>query len=535
MSDTDVLIIDGYVDEPALLGVPPYLSPEPRILAGVCEELGFEWKYITIDSVRDEGIPRAKILLVYGGVTVPGNYLSGRPMSIKEANNLSRSSAESYIGGPLARYGIVTGYDHVVKKDLSAYFYDKVQGSPKDRWSDTSELKRWSTLGAKVVEQHPWYNRPLIAEIETYRGCVRYFTGGCSFCSEPDYGKPVFRSIESIIEEIEGLYSEGVRNFRLGGQSCIISYGAKGVGKTEVPVPSPEKIKKLFQGIWERCPDIKVLHVDNANPSVIAEHEEESREVMGVLVKHTTSGNVLALGMESADPHVIDKNNLNATPFEVCKAIEIINEHGRDRGSNGMPKLLPGLNFIAGLPGESKKTYELNYAFLEDLLKSDMLLRRINIRQLSLHGKERDAYDVREFKEFKSRVRKNIDRPMLKKMLPVGTVLKKVYTEVKKGKTTFGRQVGTYPLLVGVKYPLEHNRFYDIVITEYGFRSVTGVHHPFVLNEASFKQLEAIPGIGSKRAADIFRTQPKNVSELLNIIQDEKTVEKILKIVSFTE
>ncbi|MFW6142079.1 MAG: hypothetical protein ACOC53_05920, partial [Candidatus Saliniplasma sp.] len=46
----DVLVIDGYVDEPGLLGVPPYISPEPRMLVGVADELDLTWEYVTVDE-----------------------------------------------------------------------------------------------------------------------------------------------------------------------------------------------------------------------------------------------------------------------------------------------------------------------------------------------------------------------------------------------------------------------------------------------------------------------------------------------------
>jgi len=39
-----VLIIDGYVDEPACLGVPPYMSPDPRYIAGALVEKGIQKK-----------------------------------------------------------------------------------------------------------------------------------------------------------------------------------------------------------------------------------------------------------------------------------------------------------------------------------------------------------------------------------------------------------------------------------------------------------------------------------------------------------
>jgi hypothetical protein len=41
------------------------------------------------------------------------------------------------------------------------------------------------------VTKHPDFPHPLIAEIETYTGCVRYVNGGCLFCLEPREGKPL--------------------------------------------------------------------------------------------------------------------------------------------------------------------------------------------------------------------------------------------------------------------------------------------------------------------------------------------------------
>jgi len=533
---TDVLIIDGYVDEPSLLGVPPYISPEPRLICGVMEEYGLDWEYITVDDYRRYGLPIADKIIVHGGVTVPGKYLSGKPLKKNEAEEIAEKAVvETFLGGPLARYSNIEGYNHYSKKDLSAYFYEYLQENKEDRWSTIEEMNRWLVKGSQVVKRHPMYPDPLLAEIGTYRGCPRYISGGCSFCSEPLYGKPDFRDQKDVIEEIKELYNLGIRHFRLGGQSCSFSYKAKGIGKTEIPEPRPEEIKKLLGGVREECEDIKVLHVDNANPSVIANHPEESEKVLEYLTKYTTSGNVLSLGIESIDEDVIKENNLNSNAQEVKKSVKMINKVGAERGENGMPKILPGLNFLAGLKGETSESYSKNLDFLKELLKDDLLLRRINIRQVISSDGTFNVKHKNDFKKFKKRVREEIDRPLLKKMLPKGTVLKDVYMEKKEGKTTFGRQIGTYPLLVGIEYPLNLGEYYDIMITDYGYRSVTGIHHPFVLNKASFKQLKSVPGIGRKRAATIFRKQPKTKSKLKDIIDNERESEKILKFVRFEE
>jgi len=531
----DILVVDGYVDEPGLLGVPPYLSPEPRMLVGVARELDLTWEYITADEYRKNGVPLGDIILVHGGVTVPGKYLGGTPLSVEEAEDLAQEPGETYLGGPLARYEDVEGYDHYAKKDLAAYFYDSLFGKGEDRWAEPEEMEDWLKFGHKVVERHPLYPDPLLLEMTASHGCPRYFTGGCSFCSEPAYGRPRFREQEDIIEEFELLYEKGIRYFRLGGQSCTVSYKAEGIGEKEVPVPQPDEIEELFNGIKERCPEIRVLHVDNANPAVISEYPKKSRDVIETLVNYTTSGNVLALGMETADEEVIKKNNLNSTPDQVKDAVSIINDVGRERGENGMPELLPGLNFLGGLKGETRETYDKNYRFLEELLNEDILLRRINIRQVLSHTGEFELRYKNEFKQFKRNVRENIDNPMLKRMLPSGTVLKDVYMEKIDGKVTFGRQIGTYPLLVGVEYELNLHEYYDIMITEHGYRSVTGIHQPFYISEASFSQLQKVPGIGKKRAATIFRKQPKNKERLKALIEDDEILKEILEFIYFKD
>ncbi|MFW6450554.1 MAG: hypothetical protein ACOCZ6_05875 [Nanoarchaeota archaeon] len=63
---------------------------------------------------------------------------------------------------------------------------------------------------------------------------------------------------------------------------------------------------------------------------------------------------------------------------------------------------------------------------------------------------------------------------MLQKIAPAGGVIKDVRTEVYDEKTTFGRQLGTYPLILGVKERLELGKFYNIEVTEHMLRSIIG-------------------------------------------------------------
>ena len=50
----DAYILDGYVDEPACLGVAPYISPYIRTVAGALATHGFTVQYLTIDQLRND-------------------------------------------------------------------------------------------------------------------------------------------------------------------------------------------------------------------------------------------------------------------------------------------------------------------------------------------------------------------------------------------------------------------------------------------------------------------------------------------------
>lgn len=537
-----ISILDGYVDEPSCLGVPPYISPYPRYLAGAILSAGHDYEYLTIDQARNGGTLTGDTLVVIAGPVVPGRYLRGMPISPKEIIGLCEGfEGTRILGGPLARFGMYDAtleraFDHIVKKDLDPFVYDFLSGGKtahRDR--NMNEWREWSISGSGAVKNHPDFPQPLIVELDSSRGCVRYLSGGCSFCIEPLYGKPQFREVSDMVNEVQALYSAGIRNFRLGGQSCVFSYFAHGVGDTETPIPNPDAIENLLRGIRKVAPDLQILHTDNADPAVIATHPEESERIALHLVKYCTGGNVLALGVESVDPDVIARNNLNADAEQAKAAVRLINRVGSARSPTGLPHLLPGINFLIGLKGERKETFSRNLSFLRELLDSGMMLRRINIRQvLPVRGR----FDVRrhylEFRKFKSRVREEIDRPMIKRILPEGTVLNDVFLELWKGRRTFGRQIGTYPILVGLPYKTELNRFVDVSILSHGYRSVTGIEFPLNPNTATLDALASLPQIGKKRAARIMRSRPfRNSSQFIGSMDDRTVAEGVIRFLTF--
>ena len=558
------VILDGYTDEPAGLGVPPYLDVYPRYVAGAIWHVkpSATIFYFTIDAVR-KNISRflslankAKAVIFIAGVSVPGKYLGGTPIQVEEIEHLSSllENPIKILGGPAAMFGIgreggtiadfpleIKGnFDLIARGDLEEIVYEYLLENSLERVDelklreDYSKVDVFAVKGARIVLQHPNYGRNLIVEIETFRGCPRYISGGCSFCIEPLYGRVIFRETKSILKEIETLYSYGVRNFRIGRQTDIYAYMATDAGVEEFPKPNPKAIENLFKGIRWVAPRIKVLHVDNANPGMIACYPEEAVKITKIIVMYHTPGDVLALGVESADPRVVKLNNLKAYPEDAMTAIQIINKVGAIRGYNGMPHLLPGVNFVCGLIGERKETYRLNLEFLREVKERGLLLRRINIRQvmvfprtrMSMYGTRIIEKHKRYFKVFKERVRKEIDLPMLRKIVPRGTILREVFTEVYEGKNTLGRQVGSYPLLIYIPeiYPLK--TFIHVVVINHGYRSVSGIPYPLNVNKASRRLLERVPGLGRSSIAKIISQRPFNdLTKLHAIIGDIEAIQ----------
>src|SRR3989337_2758565 len=137
-----VTILDGYVDQPSNLGVPPFISPYPRYLAGAFLEAGHEFEYLTIDQMRGGARLKGDVLAVISGAIVPGKYIRGMPMSQKEIlHHASAFEGTKVLGGPLVRFrsydgGTAEAFDHVATRDLDACVFDLLSGgdsSDRDR------------------------------------------------------------------------------------------------------------------------------------------------------------------------------------------------------------------------------------------------------------------------------------------------------------------------------------------------------------------------------------------------------------------
>jgi radical SAM superfamily enzyme with C-terminal helix-hairpin-helix motif len=477
----NITILDCYTDEASGLGVPPYLGTYPRYLFNKFS-IDNSVKYLTIDDLRlwkqlkgikkeisekektniyiynltnnkaEETLGKTDLLIVILGVHVPGKYLSAVPGTLNEVLPMLKDiNCDKILTGPAVFGTQLEGGKFFEKEDLSSF------KEVKDYNFSFSNLKK---TNADILKQIP---DKRVIEIETSRGCK---FGKCSFCTESLKNKFCNRKMEDVLAEVVTYYKAGARHFRIGKQADFYAI--------DRPIELLEKINK-------KCPKIEVLHIDNVNPNSVINKDGE--EITKAIVKYCTSGNIAAFGIESFDPEVVKANQMNTSPTVAMKAIEIINKYGSEIGDNGMPKFLPGLNLIFGLLEERKSTHQKNIESLQHILDSGLMLRRINLRQAVVMpgtyleengGNKFLRKNKKYYWKWRNEIRQKIDLPMLKRVVPIGTVLSGVYTEIYDGKTTFCRQMGTYPLIVGVKGRIPLGKKIKVKIVSHMLRSLVG-------------------------------------------------------------
>ncbi|MFE2037302.1 radical SAM protein [Streptomyces scopuliridis] len=469
-----IVILDCFTVEPSGLGVPPYMSTYVRAAwsALTTSRPGADVRYLTIDDVRwcladgasgvepplsdpltysatvnraeaIELLTSADIVVVIAGDKVPSVHLhavNGGSEEISRA--LACVRGRRYLLGPMSTYALTAPSEYAGMFDAihthTVTSGDLGLGSRTPAAYERLRKDRGSFAG--LVDQMKW--RP-IAELELYRGCTR--RKFCDFCNEP--GKSplvVFRDVKDVIEEAAQLYAAGVRNFRLGQQTCFFSYRNR----------DETAVRALLAGIRARCPDLEVLHIDNADPLAVA--APVGLRIANLVAEFCTEGNCAPMGIESFDPAVIERNTLTCTPDILHRAVEHINQAGAERGPRGLPKLLPGLNLIYGLPGETHATHIANLTHLGRILDSGLLCHRTNVRQVrAFPGTPLAALDeqakppsAEHFASWKADIDHGWDQAMKERVYPTGLKIPGLHSYFVSDQGTWFRRLGSYSIQI---------------------------------------------------------------------------------------
>ncbi|MGW8375421.1 radical SAM protein [Streptomyces sp. ODS28] len=500
-----MVILDCYTVEPSGLGVPPFLSAYVRQAYAVLTRLRLaaDVRYVTIDDVRwcltggeplvqpplcdrmtysttgnrDKAIEllrNAPAVVVVAGDKVPSRHLHAVNGSAEDiARAVACVRGRRYLLGPMATYALTEPaawaglFDAVHTHTISSG--SLALGSQVPAAYEQLRADRQSFAG--LIEQIPW--QP-VAELELYRGCTRRIF--CRFCNEPAKSPAVVhRPVEDVLEEVWQLYAAGVRHFRIGQQTCFFSYQNR----------DAEAIRRLLGGIREQCGELEMLHIDNADPLAVA--APVGKRIAATVAELCTEGNCAPLGIESFDPVVINRNDLTCTEEILLRAVEHVNEAGAERGPDGLPKLLPGLNLIYGLPGESHATHLANLKALQRILDAGLQCHRTNVRQARAfpgtplaedEGSLEGLPSATHFETWKTDIDQIWDRPMKERVYPTGLAIPGVHAYFIDERGTCFRRLGSYAIQIiepGAVVPVGTPA--NITVTGHAPRVLYGSHH----------------------------------------------------------
>ncbi len=500
MADTAV-ILDCYTVEPSGLGVPPYISTYVRdAYSAVRRALpDSDVRYLTIDDVRWcinggeplqapplsdsstysattnradtlELIADADVVVVIAGDKVPSVHLHAQNGTVDEIGHvLSYIRGRRILLGPLSTYAFAE--PHRYRGLFDAVHSHTVLSDNLFSGSRTpatyTELREERTSLADLLSQLTW---PVIAEIEMYRGCTR--RRFCSFCNEPVKNPLVsFREPADILHEITLLYGAGIRHFRLGQQTCFFSYHNR----------DSAVIGGLLRSIRESCPELEVLHIDNADPLAVA--SRSGARIAKLVAEYCTEGNCAPMGIESFDPAVVAANSLTCTPDILKRAVATINNAGATTRVNGLPQLLPGLNLVYGLPGETRRTHFTNLVALTDILAEGLLCHRTNVRQarafpgtaLAASAPNLDPPSTTQFEAWKQDIAELFEIPMKQRVYPAGLTIEGLHSFFVSSRGTWYRRLGSYSIqVVEEGHTNELYRNADLRVTGHANRYVIG-------------------------------------------------------------
>ncbi|MBN1365625.1 MAG: TIGR04013 family B12-binding domain/radical SAM domain-containing protein [Syntrophaceae bacterium] len=187
-----------------------------------------------------------------------------------------------------------------------------------------------------------------LGPIEITRGCPY----ACHYCQTSHLlgTVPRHRSIESICQYVETMKSKNIKDIRVITPNAL-SYGSAD-GKT-LNLKSLEELLKSIREIIS--PDGKLFW--GSFPSEVRP-EHVTPETIELIVRYANSDNLI-IGAQSGSQHMLEHCNRSHSITDIYESVELTIKAG----------LQANVDFIFGLPGETKKDTELTIMVIRDLAR----------------------------------------------------------------------------------------------------------------------------------------------------------------------
>ncbi|MGQ4832326.1 MAG: TIGR04013 family B12-binding domain/radical SAM domain-containing protein [Candidatus Asgardarchaeia archaeon] len=184
--------------------------------------------------------------------------------------------------------------------------------------------------------------------IEITRGCPF----GCFYCQTSFmFSKRVrHRSIENIAYYISFMNQHGLRDIRFISPNAF-SYGSK-----DGLQPNYQKVEELLE-TTRQIIGHKGRIFFGSFPSEV--RPEFVSDELVALVKRYANNDNLIIGAQTGSPRLLELINRGHTVEDIYKAVKITKKYG----------LIPNVDFIFGLPGETEQDIQLTLKVIRNLIK----------------------------------------------------------------------------------------------------------------------------------------------------------------------
>ncbi len=540
-----IVIVDGYSDLPFDLGRPPFLAPEVRYIAGACWDRNSKARaiYMTLDDLKSGNkaslIQDAGLVLVYAGVpearpSVDLTEASGDvPPEVGDLFDfVAYLECPKILGGP---YVLVhepeareMDFDLVVDGDLSKFTHEVLsEGSTIDGVDPgirrtNQDLERFSILGAGLAIQNAGYPSFLSLGVELYRGCPSAAQGGCSFCHQNFFTTVEYRPVEDVVAEISKIAELGCENVFFQAP-CFYSYFSDPREDGTLDLDH-SAIERLLEGAGSVAPELKGLHILNINPAAVANDKDEAEKITKTVVEHCSDGNFPNLRAITFDEEVQLVNNVACSTQDFNEVVDMMSSAGRVTGPNGLPTLLPAVELVYGLAGESQETIEINEERIRELASQKLIRGAVARRLVPIPGttiaKRDDLEELEDLDQHLEVLRNDINAPLKSGLASPGQLLKDIYAMRSLDTAVQATKVGINSPSLLVHGAAKVGQLQDVRVTEPNNGRLEALSHPLTPKTVSRDLLRMIPGMSEEDINAFMQMRPENEAEFQEIFED---------------
>ena len=88
--------------------------------------------------------------------------------------------------------------------------------------------------------------------------------------------------------------------------------------------------------------------------------------------------------------------------------------------------------------------------------------------------------------------------------------------------------MGSYPILAGIPLRLPERTVTDVVVVDWGMRSITALPVPVMINTLPASALRWLPGIGKKKMAAVIAKRPFRDLEAYRNVAGKSAIDSVL-------